>query len=229
MRLVEWGGLVGIYSSGTKTTWKSWKGPEETPGSFWKFLLKPQPRTIICESIKFWYIFFIIALLVRRLLLNHILWPVFQSSLYITKLNFWRIFCEQLSMYCTYTCPLTYGYSSGWFCCLCSLEPSNRHVWVVAKLSSPVLDSTFILAISPSLWFIFRNTISLDPGRDWTRVLSILCPIYQLSYRASVYTRLIDALFNGTNLSGLYSNETYLKQVFLSPNPIFVLCIFYRN
>ena len=30
---VEWGGIVRIYSSGTKTTWKAWKGPLETTKS----------------------------------------------------------------------------------------------------------------------------------------------------------------------------------------------------
>ena len=45
--------------------------------------------------------------LVRRLHFYHLLWSVFQSSLYIIILHFWKTFCEQLSMYFIYTCPLT--------------------------------------------------------------------------------------------------------------------------
>ena len=30
MTYVECGGIVGIYSSGTKMTWKAWNGPLET-------------------------------------------------------------------------------------------------------------------------------------------------------------------------------------------------------
>ena len=61
--------------------------------------------------------------LVRRLILNHLLWSLFRSSLYINILHFWRTFCEQLSMY--WKMHLSSGSWPGCIYCNLNLDQKN--------------------------------------------------------------------------------------------------------